>query len=49
MTPLCWNQDGESLVLGLEFLQQTSDKDKAIQDRMKATYSRQKSYADKRR
>jgi len=48
-TPLCWNQDGESLVLGPEFLQQTSEEVRAIQERMKATQSRQKSYADKRR
>jgi len=48
-TPLCWNQDGESLVLGPEFLQQTSEKVRAIQERMRATQSRQKSYADKRR
>jgi len=33
-TPLCWNQDGESLVLGPEFLQQTSEKVKTIQERM---------------
>jgi len=48
-TPLCWNQDGESLVLGPEFLQQTSEKVRAIQERMRATQSRQKSYADRRR
>jgi len=36
-TPLCWNQDGESLVFGPEFLQQTIEKVKAIQERMKAT------------
>jgi len=29
-TPLYWNQDGESLVLGPEFLQQTSEKVKPI-------------------
>ena len=48
-TPLCWQQDGESVVLGPEFLQQTIEKVKMIQDRMRATHSRQKSYADKRR
>jgi len=36
-------------VLGPEFLQQTTSKVKLIQDRMRATQSRQKSYADKRR
>jgi len=25
-TPLCWYQDGEAFVLGLEFLQQTTGK-----------------------
>jgi len=48
-TLLCWQQDGESVVLGPEFLQQTTEKVKMIQDRMHATQSRQKSYADKRR
>jgi len=48
-TPLCWNQVGESLVLGPKFLQQTTEKVKVIQERMKATQSRQKSYAYKKR
>jgi len=48
-TTLCWQQDGESVVLGPEFLQLTTEKVKIIQDRMRATQSRQKSYADKRR
>ena len=48
-TPLCWYQDSEAFVLGPEFLQQTTSKVKLIQDRMRATQSRQKSYADKRR
>jgi len=48
-TLLCWQQCGESVVLGLEFLQQTTEKVKVIQDRMRVTQSRQKSYADKRR
>ena len=48
-TPLCWNQDGEVVVLGPEFLQMTTDKVKIIQERIRATQSRQKSYADKRR
>jgi len=37
------------VVLGPEFLQMTTDKVKTIQERMRATQSRQKSYADKRR
>ena len=46
---LCWQQDGELVVLGPEFLQQTTKKVRVIQERMRATQSRQKSYADKRR
>ena len=37
------------MVLGLEFLQQTTEKVKVIQDRMRATQSRLKSYTNKRR
>ena len=48
-TPLCWYQDGEAFVLGPKFLQQKTSKVTLIQDRMWATQSRQKSYADKRR
>ena len=33
-TPLCWQQDGESVVLGPKFLQQTTKKVKMIQDQM---------------
>jgi len=36
-TPLCWNQDGEAVVLGPKFLQMTTDKVKIIQERMRAT------------
>jgi len=36
-SPLCWQQDGESVVLGPEFLQQTTEKVTVIQDRMRAT------------
>jgi len=49
MTPLCGYQDGESMVVGPELLRQTTKKVKLIQGRMKASQSRQKSYADKRR
>ncbi|XP_027922645.1 uncharacterized protein LOC114180531 [Vigna unguiculata] len=48
-TPLCWYQDGESVVVGPELLRQTTEKVKLIQERMKASQSRQKSYADQRR
>jgi len=48
-TPLSWYQDGETVVVGPELLKQTTKKVKHIQDRMKASHSRQKSYADQRR
>jgi hypothetical protein len=48
-TPLCWYESGESAVLGPEIVQETTAKIKMIQERMKASQSRQKSYHDKRR
>ncbi|WVZ26804.1 hypothetical protein V8G54_000096 (mitochondrion) [Vigna mungo] len=48
-TPLCWFQDGEAISVGPELLQQTTEKVKLIQERMRTTRSRQKSYADRRR
>ncbi|WJX12700.1 hypothetical protein P8452_03168 [Trifolium repens] len=48
-TPLCWYEDGESVMLGPELVQQTTEKVKMIQEKMKATQSRQKSYHDKKR
>lgn len=34
-TPLCWYESGESVVLGPEIVQQTTEKVKMIQDKMK--------------
>jgi len=48
-TPLCWYKDGESVTIGPKLLQRTTEKVKLIQDRMRATQSRHKSYAYKRR
>ncbi|XP_019442301.1 PREDICTED: uncharacterized protein LOC109347024 [Lupinus angustifolius] len=48
-TPLCWNEVGEGMVLGLELIQETTDKVRMIRDKLRATHSRQKSYHDKRR
>nr|KYP49956.1 Transposon Ty3-G Gag-Pol polyprotein [Cajanus cajan] len=48
-TPLCWYQDGESVVVGPELILQTTEKVKLIQEKIKTAQSRQKSYADKRR
>ncbi|XP_012567475.1 uncharacterized protein [Cicer arietinum] len=48
-TPLCWYQDGENLMVGPELVQQTTKKVRQIQERMRTTQSRQKSYADRHR
>jgi len=48
-TPLCWFETGENLVLGLDMIQQTTEKIQIIRDKLSATQSRQKIYADKKR
>ncbi|XP_029126564.1 uncharacterized protein LOC114915797 [Cajanus cajan] len=48
-TPLCWYQEGESVVVGPELVLQTTEMVRQIQERLRATQNRQKSYADKRR
>ena len=48
-TPLCWLEPGEDLTLGPEVVQQTIEKVKLIQERMRTAQSRQKSYQDKRK
>ena len=48
-TPLCWYESGESVVLGPEIVQQTTERVKMIQEKMKISQSRQKSYHDNRR
>ena len=47
-TPLCWVDPGESIALGPEVVQQTTEKVQLIQERMRAAQSRQKSYYDRR-
>jgi len=48
-TPLCCFQDGKSVLLGLELIQQTNEKVKMIEKILKTSPSRKKSYADQRR
>jgi hypothetical protein len=48
-TPLCWYESGESVILGPEIVQETTEKIRMIREKMKASQSRQKSYHDKRR
>lgn len=47
-TPLCWYNSGESAVLGLEIVQQTTKKIKIIKEKLRASQSRQESYHDNR-
>jgi len=36
-TPLCWYESGESVVLGPEIVQQTTEKVRLIRDKMKVS------------
>nr|GEZ56272.1 putative reverse transcriptase domain-containing protein [Tanacetum cinerariifolium] len=44
-----WTEFGKSQLIGLEIMQETTEKIFQIKERLKTTRSRQKSYADKRR
>ncbi|KAD4385365.1 hypothetical protein E3N88_25533 [Mikania micrantha] len=46
-SPVCWTKVGDSQVVGPELIQETTDKIKIIQSRLKAARDRQKSYADR--
>jgi len=48
-TPLCWFESSESALLGPNVVKETTEKVKMIQEKMKASQSRPKSYHDKRR
>ncbi|XP_057418551.1 uncharacterized protein LOC130712748 [Lotus japonicus] len=48
-TPLCWHQDEENLDIGPELVQQATEEVKRVQERMRISQSRQKSYAYNRR
>jgi len=48
-TPLCWYQDGRVVFVGPELLEKTTKKVRMMRDRMQASQSRQKAYADRRR
>jgi len=48
-TSLCWFESGECALLGPDVVQETTEKVKMIQEKMRASQSRQKSYHDKRR
>ncbi|GJT28225.1 putative reverse transcriptase domain-containing protein [Tanacetum coccineum] len=46
---IMWAKVGEGQLIGLELVQETTEKISQIKDRLKAARDRQKSYADKRR
>ncbi|XP_027912175.1 uncharacterized protein LOC114171167 [Vigna unguiculata] len=48
-TPLRWYQDREAVLVGPELLEQTTKKVRMVRNRMQASQSRQKAYADRRR
>jgi len=48
-TPLYWYQDGEVVLVGPELLKQTIKKVRLVRNKMQASQSRQKAYADRRR
>ena len=46
---ICWTEIGDRALLGPEIVQDTSEKIKIIQQRLKIAQDRQKNYADVRR
>ena len=48
-TPVCWDEVGERRLIGLEIVQDTTEKVNMIRERLKIANDRQKSYADNRR
>ena len=48
-TPVCWDEMGERRLIGLEIVQDTTEKVNMIRERLKIANDRQKSYADNRR
>ena len=48
-TPVCWDEVGEKRLIGLEIVQDTTEKVNMIRERLKIANDRQKNYADDRR
>ena len=48
-TPLCWYQDGKEVLVGPKLLEQSTEKVRLVRNRMQASQSRQKAYANRRR
>ncbi|KAK1429687.1 hypothetical protein QVD17_11902 [Tagetes erecta] len=47
-SPICWTEIGEAQIIGLEFIQLSTDKIHKIRDNLLAARNRQKYYADKK-
>ncbi|KAJ8772203.1 hypothetical protein K2173_027380 [Erythroxylum novogranatense] len=45
-TPICWDEEGERKLVGLELIQLTVDKINLVKQRLKAAQDRMKSYTD---
>ena len=48
-SPICWDDMGERKLLGPDLVQVTTEKIRLIQERLKTSQSRQKSYVDNKR
>ncbi|CAH9112204.1 unnamed protein product [Cuscuta europaea] len=48
-TPVCWTELSERKIIGPDMIQETEEKIKLIQERLKTASDRQKSYADLKR
>lgn len=48
-SPICWADVGEVVEMGLDLIRETTEKVKAIQQRILTAQSRKKSYTDRRR
>ena len=49
VSPACWLEAGERVLLGPEHVKETSEKIEVVRQRMKTAQERQKTYTDKRR
>ncbi|KAJ8768423.1 hypothetical protein K2173_021576 [Erythroxylum novogranatense] len=48
-TPICWDEEGERKLVGLELIQLTVDKVNLVKQRLKVAQDRMKSYSDAHR
>ncbi|CAL2256295.1 unnamed protein product [Prunus armeniaca] len=48
-SPVCWTEVGETVLLGLDLVHETTGKVKLIKQRLLTAQSRQKNYANQRR